>query len=264
MAGYFGTEAQQAMQALAEASVEFVRTTQGACQVGRMIGCDDPDRFGWDRIDAILERDGICGFRLLTPDAAERLRSHLAERGFRFDTWEVFLADRARALACCERILSGGLPGGLTELAMPTEPEGADTVRIQALMGRSGVVPFSGSFLTGRLGPAVTVAVGDAEGGVVAAAHGYLPHNDTSPFRGHAWGGLVCVAASQRGRGLGAFINARMIEGVFRTLDATHVHELVSLSNEPSRRMVEACGLRHEPGLVCGVATREGAGRFTR
>ena len=131
-------------------------------------------------------------------------------------------------------------------------------------MGAAGVVPFSGSLLVGALGPATTVAVGDRNGTVVAAAHGYLPHNAYSAYHRHAWGGLVAVAESQRGKGLGNYVNARMIVSAFRDLDATHVYELVSASNVPSRRMVESCGLRPEPGLVCGLATPNESARFTR
>lgn len=65
MAGYFGTEMQQRMQALAEASAEFIGATPGACQTGRTMGCDDPDRLGWERIMQFLERDNIFGFRLI-------------------------------------------------------------------------------------------------------------------------------------------------------------------------------------------------------
>ena len=64
--------------------------------------------------------------------------------------------------------------------------------------------------------------------------------------------------------GLGNYINARMIVSVFRDLDATHIYELVSTSNVPSRRMVASCGLRHEQGLVCGIATAKDSARFTR
>ncbi|MBL6430524.1 MAG: hypothetical protein HPM95_02065 [Alphaproteobacteria bacterium] len=55
-----------------------------------------------------------------------------------------------------------------------------------------------------------------------------------------------------------------MVVAAFRDLGASHVYELVSAANEVSRRMVEACGLRHAPDLVCGLATREQAARFTR
>lgn len=55
-----------------------------------------------------------------------------------------------------------------------------------------------------------------------------------------------------------------MVSDAFLRLGATTVHELVAETNEPSRRMVEAAGLRHEPGLKCGAVTPAGATRFTR
>ena len=264
MSGYFGTEMQQRLQARAEAAVDFINATPGACQNGRMMGCDDPDRLGWERIEEFLDRDGVFGFRLIPAVKVDEVRSRMMRRNFRFDTWDVFVADRASALAASEAVISRGLPDGLTDLDKPTEPAGEYTARIQMLMGAAGIVPFSGSLLAGVVGPATTVAVGDRNGGIVAAAHGYLPHNAHSPYHRHAWGGLVAVADSQRGKGLGNYINARMIVSVIRDLDATHVYELVSASNVPSRRMVESCGLRLEPGLVCGAAMPNESARYTR
>jgi hypothetical protein len=264
MSGYFGTELQRRLQARAEASADFINATAGACQTGRTMGCDDLDRFGWDRIDEFLDRDGICGFRLIPRDRTEELKSHLIERNFRFDTWDVFVADRASALTACEAIVSKGLPDGLLDLEQPAEPDSEYTTRIQTLMGSVGVMPFSGSLLVGAFGPATTVAVGEHDETVAAAAHGYLPHNVHSPYHRYAWGGLVAVAKSQRGKGLGKYINASMIVSVFRDLDATHIYELVSASNAPSRRMVASSGLHLEPDLVCGVATPNDSVRFTR
>jgi RimJ/RimL family protein N-acetyltransferase len=264
MVGWFGTQKQQHLQAQAEADADLIHATPGACQAGRFMGCDDPDRLGWKRIGEIIERDGICGFRLIPAARADDVRARLAERNFRFDTWDVFLADRTSALAASETILSRAAPDGIEELAMPTDPEGDDMACIQSMMGAAGVVPFSGSMLTGALGPATTVAFGDRDGKVVAAAHGYLPHNVHSDHHRHAWGGLVAVAESHRGKGLGTFVNARMVVSVFQDLEATHIYELVSTTNVPSRRMVEACGLRLEPSLVCGIAIPSEGARFTR
>jgi len=201
MSGYFGTEQQQRLQAQAEACADFIRTKPGACQTGRMMGCDDPDRLGWRRIDEFLERDGVLGFRLIAAAVAEKLRSRLAQKNFRFDTWDVFLADRSAALVASQAIVCRGLPDGLADMDRPIEPEGDYTVRIQALMSAAGVLPFSGSMLVGALGPATTVVVGDCEGNIVATAHGYLPHNAHNAYNRHAWGGLVAVAGSQRGKG---------------------------------------------------------------
>ncbi|MDF1632081.1 GNAT family N-acetyltransferase [Mycoplana sp. MJR14] len=264
MSGYFGTEAQQRLQAQAEASADFIAATPGAYQAGRSMGCDDPDRLGWDRIHTYLERDGVCGFRLIAADREEELRSRLAARAYRLDTWDVFLADRATALAAAGEALSRPLPDGLRELKRPTDPDGEYTARIQALMGSAGVVPFSGSFLVGAMGSATTVVIGDEDGNIVAAAHGYLPHNAHSPYHRHAWGGLVAVADAQRGRGLGNHVNARMVARVFEDLGATHIYELVSVTNLASRRMVTSSGLCPEPNLVCGMATANDSARFTR
>jgi len=46
MAGYFGTEAQQRSQALAEANVAFINETPGACQNVRMMVATIPTGSG--------------------------------------------------------------------------------------------------------------------------------------------------------------------------------------------------------------------------
>lgn len=264
MAGYFGTERQQRLQALAEASVKFTNSTPGACQTGRMMGCDDPDSFGWDQIFSFLNRDGVFGFRMICAVKAVEVANRLTERNCRFDTWNVFVTDQATAFPLCKKIVARGLADGFTELEVPTSAEDRQIRSIQTLMGSAGVVPFSGSFLVGDCGAAVTLAIGDLQENAVAAAHRYLPHNSFSAFQRHAWGGLVSVAESHRGLRLGNFINARMVLDVFDRLGATHIYELVSASNLASRRMVAACGLRYDSGLVCGIATVGDAAKFTR
>jgi len=264
MAGYFGTETQQKLQAQAERSADWIMATAGACQSGRFMGCDDPDQLGWDIVDEILERDRLCGFRMIHTRKVDDLVAQLAKRGFRIDFWDVFTADRFRAVEASKAIVARGLPEGLVDRKKPTDPEDEHTRNIQTLMAASGIVPFSGSMLTGRIGPATTVAVADGAGSVVAAAHGYLPHNRFSPYHRHAWGGLVAVAESQRGRGLGSYINARMVVSVFSELEADHIYELVTATNAASRRMLESCGLRQDPTIVCGMAMAGDSARFTR
>lgn len=264
MAGYFGTPAQRTLQMRAEDAADWIKVTPGACQSGRFMGCDDPDRLGWERINEFIARDGLCGFRLISAAQADTVKARLAAQDCRFDTWDVFVGERSTALAASEGIVSRGLPNGFADLPIPTDPESEEMQRIQAMMDATGVVPFSGSLLAGTLGPATTNGLGDRDGNVVAVAHGYMPHNAHSDHHQYAWGGLVAVAETMRGKGLGTYINARMIVGVFRKLGATHIYELVSATNIPSRKMVEACGLRHEPALICGLATPNESTRFTR
>lgn len=264
MSGYFGTEEQQRLQKFAETSAGFIEATPGACQIGRIMGCDDPDRLGWDEIDRFLERDGVFAFRLIPAENMDAIRSRLAARNFRLDTWDLFVGERASALALSEAIVSKGLPRGLVQLDEPVDPEGEDTRSIQELISRCAIVPFSGSMLVGEAGPSTTVAIGDDRAKTVAVAHGYFPHNRHSPWHSYGWGGLVSVDEKARGQGLGNLVNAMMVVRMFRKLGASHIYELVSASNETSRRMVRSCGLAHVQNLACGMAIAEDRERYTR
>lgn len=264
MAGYFGTEIQKRLQKIAEESAGFIAATPGACQAGRMMGCDDPEMLGWDRIAEFVTRDGVCAFRLLDARQIKELKVQLARRDCRLDTWDVFIGDRERALAASQTIISAGMPDGLAELKMTADPDDQLTESVQMFMAEAGIVPFSGSMLVGSVGPAATALIGNGDGTLVATAHGYLPHNVFSHFHRYAWGGLVAVSEKHRGKGLGKFINALIIRNVFERLYASHVYELVSAGDTASRRMVEACGLHHDPAFVCGIAMPVDAARFIR
>jgi len=64
----------------------------------------------------------------------------VAKRGFRFDAWDVFIADELAAVAASEAIVHRELPEGLADLRSPTEPDGQYTAQIQASMAAAGVV----------------------------------------------------------------------------------------------------------------------------
>ncbi|HUE46708.1 MAG TPA: GNAT family N-acetyltransferase [Aestuariivirgaceae bacterium] len=243
----------------------MTRTKPGACNVGRMIGCDDIDQFGWPAVFDVLERDGVIGLRMVAADQLPEITERLASKGFRLDLWDVFTASAAEALPMTRQILAPGLPSGLTRLALGNEPEGALIRRVQEFLLQNDIVPFSGAMLIGAVVPAITVVLTDEGGDIVACANSYLPHNAFSPFRNAAWGGLVAVAESQRGRKLGRYVNALMVEEAFAALNAEMIYEIVSDANLASRRMVEASGLRFAANLKSGSAVGIGVvGRFTR
>lgn len=264
MAGFFGTEEQRALQARAEASVAEIESTPGLCQNGRMLGCDDIDRLGWPTLDDILQRDRFIGFRLIRAGQKSEVEAKLAERGFRLDTWDLYIASWEEALPICEEIVRRTDLGDLVALPMPSQAEDSYTLGVQQLIASAGVLPFSGSFLAGKLGSATTVVVGRDANHPVAAAHGYLPHNAHSPYHRHAWGGLVAVDEAFRGRGLGAYVNARLALDIFGRMGASHMYEMIASTNVPSRKMAVACGLKLDPAFMCGAATLSSRGRFTR
>lgn len=263
MAGYFGTEQQITLQKSADDAIDWMGATPGACNPGRCLGTDDPDRLGWDKIFEILKRDKVFAFRLMHIDQVDQIAKTLSKHGYRLDLWDVFIADRATSERKTSPILEEGLPDGFFERPQLEGDQHPDTRKVQSFMVTNGVVPFSGSMLTGTFGPVTTIVILDEHGEIAAAAHGYLPHNKFSPHHGSAWGGLVAVSPDHRGKGLGKYVNARMVSHCFSMLDAKTVHELVTETNIPSRRMVEASGLQLDPTLRCGGATA-GTERFTR
>ena len=229
------------------------------------MGCDDIAAFGWPAVFDVLKRDGIIGLRMVAADQLPEIIERLASRGFRLDLWDVFTASAAEALPMTRQVLSHGLPSGLTRLALGDEADGAPVRRVQEFLLQNDIAPFSGAMLVGAVVPATTIVLADESGAVVACAHSYMPHNEFSPFRNAAWGGLVAVAESQRGRKLGRYVNALMVEEAFAALNADMIYEIVSASNLPSRRMVEASGLRLDANLKAGSVVGSGVvGRFTR
>jgi RimJ/RimL family protein N-acetyltransferase len=264
MPEYYGTDEQVRLQRRVVDSAEWIAATPGVCNSGRFIGCDDPDRLGWDVMLDILRRDGTLGFRMLEGNRAEALAARLAPLGFRLDIWDAFVADRATALPAAEAVAAPGPPAPLRDVDLASAPGDRLIGDLQSLMAANGVVPFPAALLAGRLAPAALAAVEDEGGRPVAVAFGYLAHNRHSPYHRWAFGGLVAVDPAQRGRGLGRYVNARMVAAVFRRLGAEAVYEMVRAGNQPSCRMVEAAGLRRHPRLKGGIATAAAAGQFTR
>ena len=263
MAGYVGTEHQIALQKSADDAFDWMITTPGACNPGRSLGTDDPNLLGWDKILEVLRRDHIFAFRLMRSDQVDQIAEALSQHGYRLDLWDVFVAYREESDRQTSSILANGLPDGFVERPPLENAEHQDTKTVQSFMVANGVVPFSGSMLTGAFGPVTTVVILDEQDEVATTAHGYLPHNKFSPHHESAWGGLVAVSPEHRGKGLGKYANAKMVSNCFSDLGAKTVHELVTESNVPSRRMVEASGLQLDPTLKCGGATT-GTDRFTR
>ena len=260
---YFGTEAQISLQRRAEELYDWLYDTPGCCHPGRFCGTDDQNLLGWPTIEATLRRDKIFGFRLRPSTERQAISDRLGALGYQLHTWNVFVADAQDALSASRNHVESLLPDDLSEHVLSRDDSDAQAQEIQEFMAENGIAPFSARLLRGDLGPAATPYIRDSANRVVACAHAYLPHNRHSVYRSTAWIGLVAVADEQRGRRLGTRVNARAICLAMEALGATSVYELVAADNEASRRMVESCGPRLRPDLICGIGSAE-QHRFTK
>lgn len=260
---YFGTETQITLQRRAEELHDWLYDTPGCCHPGRFCGTDDQNLLGWPTIEEILRRDKVFGFRLRPATERQAISDRLEALGCQLHTWNVLFADASDALRASRAHCEESLPDDLSEHVLSPTDSDQHVQAIQEFMAHNAIAPFSARMLRGDLGPAATPYIRDSAGRVVACAHAYLPHSRHSVYKDAAWVGLVAVADEQRGRRLGTRINASAICLAVQALGATAIYELVASDNEASRRMVESCGPRLRPDLICGVGSAE-QHRFTR
>jgi len=254
MSGYFGTDLQEKLQRRTFERRQEIVATPGLYNGGRFIGTDDPDKVGWSVLhDLLQQQHGVLPFRLITPEQSRTYFPRLVELGCRIDTWDVFIADAQSARPVVDAILRTRLPDGIVLRGPLSHPEGEDTIRVQQFLADNAVAPLPGSMLVEGRDQATVVLI-DQHGAPVAVANTHLPHNIHSPHHKSAWVGLIAVAPPMRGAGLGRYVNALAIKRALEELGAERVYELVSSSNEPSRRMVQSCGLTVVPDLMVGVA----------
>lgn len=263
MLQYYGSAEQIRLQQRAHESIGWMGSTPGACNPGRFLGTDNPSLLGWDFIFKTLGQDGAFGFRLVPAEECADIKSRLAENGYRIDFWDVFVAGAEQIEDACRELADEALPEGLHQMDEGDFRKPEIIRSIQSFMHHNGIAPFHGAMLSGETGPCELIVFADAGNNIAATAYGYFPHNRFSPHALNAWGGLVAVDEAQRGRRLGIRVNALMALSCVRKHGAVRVHELVSQTNETSRRMVQRCGLALDPAVKCGIATR-GEGRFTR
>lgn len=262
--GLFGNDLQRRLQAATLAAADEYRDTPGAVFAGRMAGTDDPERFGWDRIEGILRNEGAITFRMIPADRCAQIEQSLAGIGCTITWWDVFDGPADEISAACENIVNRP-----REDFFRIESSASDDValfeRAQAFMAECGVAPYPTQVLSGKLGPAaLTVLTEPEDESIAATAFSYFPYNRYSTHSKTAWAGLVAVSEVLRGRGLGTFANALVLKKAVEELGAERVQEFARTSNVASCRMIEHCGLSLRSEVRAGIAQPAESASFTR
>ena len=239
--------------------LRWAEETPGACNGGRAVATDDPDRLGWNVIETRIHEDGVFVFRHLTADDVERVRARVSEWGYDLHTWRVFHGV-AGEIAAHRR--SSTAPAGY-QIAIETNARDETVSEVSGFLKIHGIAPFTARNLSGHAAPSALVTARDADGTLRATAFGYFAFNRFSPWCGTAWCGLVAVDQSARGSGLGRAVNDVSIDTMVNQHGAIGVVEYAAEDNIPSRRMIEGSGLTLRDDIVTAAATTEGT-RHTR
>lgn len=243
---YYGNDDVRALQRAQDIQVDVLRETAGAVIHARTFSSDDPAQLGWDALRDRLAKEGRVTLR---GAGRETLTEGLEELGG--DTlsqhhWDLFMAESNALEAACRPLVQASLPEGLRRVDA-AELDDHMLHRAQAFMAAQGLSPFSKDALAGRLFPGQMVILVDEKGVVAATGFAAMTHNRFSPFHGVAWVGLIAVAPALRGQAMGKYVDALSNLVAIDQLGAIGTMEFVAQDNTPSRRMLEACGLRQVP-----------------
>ncbi|MBV1868984.1 MAG: GNAT family N-acetyltransferase [Marinosulfonomonas sp.] len=240
---FFGTAEVRALQMAQDRQVDTLRETSGAVVHARTFSADDPERLGWDVLRQRMAQDKRITLRGVSENVVKKALTELADFNPVLHRWDIFLADDDALRTACQPLTQNPLPPGLHRTANEAIDDNF-IHEVQSFLTEHGVSPFSKDALAGRLFPAQLVVLHDDTKNIVATGFAAMTHNQFSPFEGVAWVGLIAVAPSWRGKELGKYVDALSNLVAVDELGATATMEFVAQDNIPSRRMLEACGLR--------------------
>jgi len=236
----------------------WIAETPGAAQGGRFMSSDDPVLLGWEVIETHAREDGVFSLRNIDAGLHDAAARWAGRWGMECHTWQVFFAQGSDIAGARRR---SRMADSVTA-TVSARPPPQDVAAAIAFMQANGVVAFSPRILLGRAGPSALATARDETGHLQGVAFGYFPCNRFSPWHRTAWCGLVAVAETARGAGVGRAVNDLVVDAMIETHGAESVVEFVGAYNTASRRMVEGSGLRFRPDVVtCGIST---GGRATR
>jgi RimJ/RimL family protein N-acetyltransferase len=120
-------------------------------------------------------------------------------------------------------------------------------------MQRCGVAPLPGYVMRGQEIPTVAEMIIAPEDEVVATGVSLFRHNPEGPYGKAAHVGFLATEPSQRGKGFGRLLLARIIVASYQEYGAEMVHTGVRPDNVPSQHVCRNCGLEDSGTYFLGV-----------
>jgi GNAT superfamily N-acetyltransferase len=244
---YFGAQRVKALQRARDQQVAELMDMPGAVVHARTFSSDDPKKLGWDHLQRVMAEEGMVTLRGADKATLETAKMKLRAFDPKLHVWDLFMAGAPTIRNVCGKIVETGLSEDI--LRVPESELTAHKAReIQVFLTDQGISPFSTDALLGKLFPARLIALQNNESQIVAAGFAAMTHNRHSPFYKSAWVGLIAVDPALRGLGLGKYMDALCNVVAVTELNAESTMEFVAQDNDPSRAMLESCGLEQVDG----------------
>ena len=229
---------------------------------GRFMNVLDPAAYGWERVRALAEEDGLIVLTLVEREPTLAALEEIFGPGGDFPCWEAFTgtADTVAA-TCAGELASRPLPAGWT-ITGESHP-GEDTIGTsQALNQATGVVPAPAYYLRGHEVPGLLTCLWTESGALAACASGTMRYHPQGPLGGWFFAGGVSVDPAFRRMGLGSHeVNAALtLRESHRRYGWSHVLEQAAADNAASIAMIRRCGLAPVPGKATIAVNLSGGG----
>jgi len=263
MAEYFGDDHIVAVQKTIRTRKKIYDNEPFLSNGGRILNVLDPDAYGWDKIHADVERNGLIGFTLVDRD--KTLARSAKEFGPDIETpyWQAFTGAPEYVAPICEKIVSDyDLPKGWTLISL-THPDEDAIDQFQRLNQATGVAPLPAYYLRGEYIPSALTCLRDAQNTLVAGASAVMRYHPDGPLAGWLFAGSVSVDPAHRRKGLGVLVNAKLLADSHKAFGWACALEQAKADNAASVGMITRCGLQHVPGKATIVVNATG-GYLTR
>jgi len=250
MAEYCGTELQVAIQARMRERQAWIEKTPEIANGGRVLNFLEPEKTGWERIHELFAEDRVLSFTAQCLDTTMPVLRDTFGAACKYPYWNVFFGDAQTAVDASQSVLADvRVPAGwkLQSLERPTDEQ---ISAVQQLNMATGIAPYPAFYSRGEAVPCLTTCLWNDEGSLVGTASANCRYHRDSRLSGHIFEGSVSVAQECRGMGLGKLLNAAVLRDSQRVYGWTGVLAQARPDNLPSRRMIEACGLKMCPDLV--------------
>ncbi len=230
---------------------------------GRFMNVLDPEAYGWDRVRALAEEDGLIVLTMVDREATLEKARKVFGLEIDLPCWEVFTGPAAAVTAhCATEIAERTLPEGWT-VTGDTHPDEDRIEQCQELNQATGVVPAPGYYLRGDDVPGFLTCIWTETGTLAACASGTMRYHPEGRLGGWFFAGGVSVDSKQRRLGLGTYANASLLTESCKAFGWTHVLEQAHGANDASIAMIRRSGLAPAPGKAT-IAVNLSGGRTTR
>ncbi|MEM9044783.1 MAG: GNAT family N-acetyltransferase [Pseudomonadota bacterium] len=263
MSEYCGDDQSVALQQSIRSRIPAISDHPILANGGRILNILDPDLYGWDRVKATAERDGVVALSMVDRDVTrERLDAEYGpDHGF--PCWGAFTGEPEDVVPICEALLSQlTLPDGW-HFSHATCPDDDLIQASQTLNIETGVMPSPAYYLRGEHVPSLLTCLHTETGDLVACASATMRYHPDGPLSQWIFAGGVSVDPDYRRRGLGVAVNAALLVESHQRFGWRGVLEQAQADNHASVGMITRCGLKQDAEKVTFAINTTGR-YFTR